>query len=299
MDLTLYGICFRMRGSLDLLDYVQSNEPVPIEVMQQVMDQMGSVTQEEKDYARKMQEDWKKAMNERVPFIMGVGADGGYEITCSVPNELLCTVHVLTGLENSKIVEEYTADYLKKVCGIDASIISVDVEKGDEPAVDAAPVQGFDIGDLDAEPEGPAFEDVGAFGDIEAAMEEPGIPIEGPDMGEMADIPVDVPAMEEEPVMEEPVMEESAMMEEPEEEPVMEEDPVMYEEPVMEEKPVVTDAAPVFEQIQDEAETLPYTEEKPEPEKKSMQTAMAGIYRDFVNNIRDKQLDTRLGLNIG
>lgn len=289
MDLTLYGICFKMRDSLNLLDYVQSGKPVPIEIMQQVMDQMSSVSKEEIDFAEKMRDNWKKAVNERVPMLMGVAADGGYEITCNMPNELLETIHILTGLEDSKIVEEYTADYLKNVCGIDASIISVDVENADVLKVEAeADIQeGFNIGDLDEEPEGPAFEDVTTFGEMDTEMGEAPAVKEAPTLATpvvapQPEIPVEEPAFEEdEPAFEEGYMDEGEL-------PYEEE--VSYEEPVMEEEPVIEEPA-----VEEELEA----EEPAEDPEAAVGAAMAGIYKELIINIKDKKLDERLGLEIG
>ena len=39
MDMKLCGICFKLRGGPDLLDYVQSNTAIPVDVMGQVMEQ--------------------------------------------------------------------------------------------------------------------------------------------------------------------------------------------------------------------------------------------------------------------
>lgn len=287
MDLTLYGICFKMRGGLGLLDYVQSGDPVPIEIMQQVMDQMGTVSEDEMDFAEKMRDNWKKAVNEKVPMLMAVGSDGGYEITCSMSEELLDTVHVLTGLEATKIAEEYTEDYLKNICGIDASIISVDVEDGEEVSVKAEPEQGFSLGDLDEAPEGPAFEDVTAFGEMDAEMGDE------PDDTVIVSDPKNEVIPETEPVIEEPVIEEPVI-----EEPVIEDEP--EEEAFDGDEPAFEDGYPEDEIPYEEPVAVEEPEAEPEQEEtQSVGDAMAGIYKELVTNIKDKRLDERLGLTIG
>ena len=95
MNMKLYGICFKLRGGPDLLDHVQENEPVPVEMMGQVMDQIGSLTEEEINFAKLLAEDWKKAFSERVPLTMAVADDKGYDITCSVPDELVVLVSIV------------------------------------------------------------------------------------------------------------------------------------------------------------------------------------------------------------
>lgn len=290
MDLKLYGICFQLRGNLDLLSFVQSNTPIPVEVTQQVVDQMDSITQRELDFADKMQKNWKKAFNEKVPLIMKVTPDGGYEITCSIPNEMLGTVRILTGLEDSKIVEEYAADHLKNVCGIDTSIISVDVETTEDVSVKTELVQGFDLNDLGAEPDGPVFEDVASFGGVEEMLDEE--PDEEP-------ASVMETAVEDSPViMEEPpfvgTMPEDTMVDETyvDAETDYEEDAIPYDEPVMEE--------PFVEEVPEEAvpeETLEET--VPKEAADGVKSAIAGIYSELVTNIKDKKLDDRLGIKIG
>lgn len=293
MDLTLYGICFKINGSMNLLDYVQSNTPVPVEIMQQVMDQMDSVTQDELAFAEKMQTNWKKAVNEKVPLIMNVGDDGGYEITCSVPDDLLSTVRILTGLEDSKIVEEYTADYLKNICGIEAGIISVDVEKHNSMNVKTEPAEGFNLSDLDAEPEGPAFEDVTTFGDMETELSEASAPE-----------PVVVQEPEVIPEVQGFVMESEVQGSDSNEEYVPDEQPFEDEYMSAEELPygeeVPFEEEPVIEPV---VEMEPVVEPEPAVEEPNhtqvMKTAMAGIYKELVGNIHDKNLDERLGLTIG
>lgn len=270
MDLKLYGICFQLRGNLNLLSFVQSNTPIPVEVTQQVMDQMDSITQSELDFADKMQKNWKKAFNEKVPLIMKVTPDGGYEITCSIPNEMLETVRILTGLEDSKIVEEYAADHLKNVCGIDTSIISVDVETTEDVSVKTEPVQGFDLDDLGAEPDGPVFEDVASFGGVEEMLDE-------------EPAPVMETAVEDGPVMMEPpfagIIPEETMVDETY---VEAETDYEEEEPFVEEEP---------------EEAVP--EEALEEAADGVKSAIAGIYSELVTNIKDKKLDARLGIKIG
>lgn len=286
MDLKLYGICFQLRGNLDLLSFVQSNTPIPVEVTQQVMDQMDSITQSELYFADKMQKNWKKAFNEKVPLIMKVTPDGGYEITCSIPNAMLGTVRILTGLEDSKIVEEYAADHLKNVCGIDTSIISVDVETTKDVSVKTEPIQGFDLNDLGAEPDGPVFEDVASFGGVEEMLDEEPAPV------------METAVEDSSVIMEEPpfvgTMPEETMVDETyvDAETDYEEDVIPYDEPVMEE--------PFVEEVPEEAvpeETLEET--VPKEAADGVKSAIAGIYSELVTNIKDKKLDDRLGIKIG
>lgn len=286
MDLKLYGICFQLRGNLDLLSFVQSNTPIPVEVTQQVMDQMDSITQSELDFADKMQKNWKKAFNEKVPLIMKVTPDSGYEITCSIPNEMLKTVRILTGLEDSKIVEEYAADHLKNVCGIDTSIISVDVETTEDVSVKTERAQGFDLNDLGAEPDGPVFEDVASFGGVEEMLDEEPASV-------METAVEDSPIIMEEPPFVDTVPEET-MVDETyvDGETDYEEDVIPYDEPVMEE--------PFVEEVPEEAvpeETLEET--VPKEAADGVKSAIAGIYSELVTNIKDKKLDDRLGIKIG
>lgn len=260
MNLKLYGICFKMRGGPDLLDYVQTNSPVPVDIMAQVMDQAGSITRDEMAFAEKLDNDWKKAFNERVPLLMGVAPDGGYDITGTVPDELLDTVHTLTGMENGAIMEEYTANYLSEVCGIDAEIISVDMEHVESTPLSAAmPVQGFSLSDLDAVPDDPAFEDVSEIGGMETGP----VP--------MQEIP-DEEAPEGIPYGEEGI-------------PAEEGYPEDREFPYPEEEPHEGEERP------GEAEEAPGNS--------TYAQALAGIYTDLVSNIKDRRLDERLGLTIG
>lgn len=297
MDMKLCGICFKLRGGPDLLDYVQSNTAIPVDVMGQVMEQMASVTPEELAFAKKLDSDWKKAFVEKVPLTMTVTEDGGYDITCTVPDELMAAARLVTGFENEKIIEEYAAAHLKDVCGIDADILSVDSVKENEPAVaKVAPVpmqarQGFDISDLGAEPEAevPVFEDVSEFA--------------GMDM----DIPI--PAMQEAPVSEpaaEPVMEaepeaepeEVSGFEEYEEEPEFADDNAFGEEGIALEEGYPEGEEAYGEDEGYQEEDIPADEEAVD-EESVMNDAMSGIYRELVGNIKDRKLDERLGLKIG
>ncbi len=276
MNLKLCGICFKMRGGPDLLDYVQSNEPVPVDVMNQVMSQMGSITKEDMDFAKKLNKDWKAAVSEKVPLLMGVASDGGYDITCRVPDEMLDVVHKLYGLENEKIVEEFVKSYLKNVCGLDADIISVDVNKEEETAEKPAQAAGFNLDDLDEDIEEPAFEDVSAFAEMD---DEAGA------------------ALSDRPDMEGPAPEDI-----PDEEP--------YEEPEYGDDYGLGEDYP-DEDIPDEeaAEEEPHEDEiseggqdkEPESESEGDKRAndIKNIYTELVGNIRDKGLDERLGIKIG
>lgn len=293
MNLKLYGICFKMRGGPDLLDHVQTGMPVPVDIMEQVMTQMGTVTPDEMAFAEKLDKDWKKAFNERVPLLMAVAPNGGYDITCTVPDELLRTVNTLTGMENGKIVEEYTASYLKSVCGVDATVISVDVEKEASVQATAEKAQGFDLSDLGDNPEGPAFEDISEFGDIEIAMAEPAIPIEEPVVEEPAAEPV-MEDMVEDLVEEEPEAKETAYVgnDIPIEEGYPENEELPYDdayEDGYEEDPETADA---YEEEVSE-------QDAPESEEDVYQNAVKNIYTELVGNIREKKLDERLGLKIG
>ncbi len=288
MNLKLYGICFKMRGGPNFLEYVQKGESVPVNMMEQVMARMESITKEEMDFAKKLETDWKKAFNERIPILMNIAKDGSYDITCTVPDELLSVVNILYGLENEKIVEEYTADYLKNVCGIDAAIISVDVEKETAGAVKAEKPVGFDLSDLGISPEEPAFEDVSKFAaaeiledtDKEPAMEEPAA-----FDGEMDE------GYEEAP-------DEELLANVSPEEDYPEED---YPEDIPDEMPDY----PEEDEMPDEEEAEPENmdgegneEEQPSGED-AYTDALKDIYTDLVGNIKEKKLDERLGLKIG
>lgn len=308
MDMKLCGICFKLRGGPDLLDYVQSNTAIPVDVMGQVMEQMASVTPEELAFAKKLDSDWKKAFVEKVPLTMTVTEDGGYDITCTVPDELMAAVRLVTGFENEKIIEEYAAAHLKDVCGIDAEILSVDSVTENEPAVaKAAPVsvqaaQGFDLSDLGEEPEGPAFEDVAEFS--------------GMDM----DIPI--PAMEtaaeKETVKEAEPVKEPEQAAEPEEDGFFEdagfeEEQAFGEQEAEEGSGYIEEGIPLEEGYPENeeffggeapeeegfAEDEAPADEEAVDEESVMNDAMSGIYRELVGNIKDRKLDERLGLKIG
>lgn len=266
MDLKLYGICFKMRGGPNLLDYIQTNKPVPVELMGQIMEQMSSVSEDELKFAGKLEENWKKAFNERVPLLMQMEPDGGYNIECEVPDNLLATVRTLESMTDARIIEEYTSDYLKNICGVEADILTVDVEESVQKMPEVS--KGFDLSILEEEFEEPQFEDPEELDLEEPAMEslleeefEDAVPMEP------------VPTKEGIPVEDYP--EEELPMEE-EELPMEEED---YPE----------------EELPMEEEELPMEEEETE----KMKAAVAGIYKDMVSNIRARNLDERLNLRIG
>lgn len=261
MDMKLYGICFKMRGGPDFLSYIQTNTPVPVEMMGQVMAQMGTVTPDEMAYAEKLSKDWKRAFSERVPMLMKLGTDGGYDIACTVPDPLLDTVSVLHGMSREKIVEEYVASYLKDVCGLDVSIVSVDMDKQEQAAdsaVQEEPAEGFDFTDLSAVPDTPAFENIS---DLERLSADDGVP-------EMAEEPVSdtvfIPERAvkaaEEPVREEPAREtpvrEEPIRKEPEIPAAAEETPAAEEKTIpevlsTEEEPAAETAPLEEEPVQD------------------------------------------------
>lgn len=309
MDMKLCGICFKLRGGPDLLDYVQSNTAIPVDVMGQVMEQMASVTPDELEFAKKLDTDWKKAIVEKVPLVMTMADDGGYDITCTVPDELMAAVRLVTGLENEKIIEEYAASHLKNVCGIDADILSVDSVKENEPAVaKAAPVpvqaaQGFDLSDLGEEPEGPAFEDVAEFSGM--AMDIP--------------IPAMETAAEKETVKEAEPVKEPEQAAEPEEDGFFEdtgfeEEQAFGEQEAEEGSGYIEEGIPLEEGYPESEEFFggeapeeegfaedeaPAEEETATDEENEMNSAVSGIYKELVGNIRDRKLDERLGLKIG
>lgn len=310
MNLKLYGICFKMRGGPDLLDYVQTGTPVPVDVMEQVMSQMGLITQSEMAFAEKLDTDWKKAFNERVPLLMETKQDGGYNITCDVPEELLNTVHVLTELDNEKIVEEYVSSHLRDICGIETTIISVDVEQPEIiPARAAAPqASGFDLSDLGAVPDAPVFEDVSEFGGLEADEAPTEVPVEEPVHNAPMEPVYDVPA---EPESEEPEPDEPEPEEPEPEEPEPEDAEEPYEEavPIEEGYPEEDGAFPPeeddgypdegaedFEDEEEPEEDVPESEQSKED---TYAAAVTKIYQDVVTNIRDRKLDERLNLRIG
>ena len=331
MNMKLYGICFKMRGGPDLLDHIQSNTAVPVDVMEQVMTQMESVTEDELDFAHKLDKDWKKAFNERVPLLMGVAADGGYDITCTVPDELLNTVGVLTGLENEKIIEEYTADYLKNVCGVEANIISVDVENDGYTSVKEEVSDGFSLDDLSADPDGPKFDDISEFSDMDMS---------GPDMVSATDASITPVTSKITNSAQTPVTKSDTDAVDYEDLFSDDEDSVPIESDVSMETGTheevstsVIDGIPVeegfpadeafldpddfpddFSDVEDdiygedqsiaadESDTMVTDEQESgqeEDSEKTMQSAVAGIYKEMVTNIRDRKLDERLGLRIG
>ena len=95
------------------------------------------------------------------------------------------------------------------------------------------------------------------------------------------------------------------------EEPVEEEIPEEIPEPVIQEIPEEVpeeeiQEEEIQEEVQEPVEEIPeevqeLVEEKPEPEEEEepdMAQKISDIYKDMVKGIRDKQLDTRLGLSI-
>ena len=314
MDLKLYGICFKLRGGPDLLDYVQTNTPVPVEIMGQIMGQLESVSEEELKFAKRLGENWKKAVGEKVPLRMSIEKDGGYDIECTIPDEMLDTIHTLTGLSNGKIAEEYAADYLKNVCGVDADIIKVDMEEDDAPAKVPEKAEGFSLNDLDDEYEEPEFEDLEDL-DVDVPAKEP-VKQEAPavaplipddDYEEAEPIVIPEPAAEMPDDMEKGIPVEEGYPEEeelPEEEPEFPDDEELElpEEEPLDEEPEFPDEQEIPDELPDEKPEIPdELDDEPEEESESqrMQAAVASIYKETVKNIRDRSLDERLGLRIG
>lgn len=313
MNMRLYGICFKMRGGPALLDHVQADSPVPVEMMQEVMEQIGTITPEEMAFAERLDTDWKKAFNERVPLSMSIGEDGGYDITCSVPDELLDTISLLTGLDGGKLVEEYAADHLKNVCGIEAEVVSVDVSRSEDPApvqrpqapaIDA-PRSGFSMDDLSEEPDDPAFDDVAAFPDMEVGGDVPDELFAGPQAQEpevqteepVQEIEDDVSGFSPEDLLEGD--DEGIPLDGPDTEDAGYGD----DGPYGEDEGYGSDEG--YEGYIPDDEPEPETELEPGPEseperdpKAEMDEALSGIYRELVSNITDKKLDERLGLKI-
>lgn len=260
MDMKLYGICFKMRKGPDLLSYIQSGENVPLNVMAQVLGKAGSLTQDELAFARLLDTDWKEAFGKRVSLYMGLGPDGGYDIKVNIPDPLLDTARLLTGKTNEELAGEYVTHYLKTVCGLKADIVSITGTP--EEVLKEEEAEGFDLSDLGDEPE----EEMEAFGAEEPVEEET------PE-AEIQEIPEEVPEPVEEEIQEEV------------QEPVEEEIPEEAQESIEE----------VPEEIQEPAEETPELTEEEEPD---MAQKISDIYKDMVKGIRDKQLDTRLGLSI-
>lgn len=308
MDLKLYGICFKLRGGPDFLEYVQTNTPVPVDLMMQMMQEMESVSAEELRFAAIMETDWKKGFAERVPLLMQIDKTGGYEINCTVPDELLAVTRILTGMANEKIVEEYTAHHLKTVCGVEASIVSVDAEpEAQMPKMEMGTENaGFDLSDLDAEPELAPFEPLDAYEDLG----DEGEPVK-------AEVPAPVSKPEEEEgfdkddLFEEP----DALMEMPEGEAVegMDEVPGDASYPDLEDEipdedfedeipdeafeDEIPDEDPEDEGFEEELEEK--SKEKPEAGMESRGRAIARVYAEMVTNIRERGLDEKLDLRIG
>lgn len=282
MNLKLYGICFKLRGGPDILGYVLDNEPVPVPLMEQIIAQMKDVTPQEEAFAKKLDSDWKNAFNERVPLITQVGENGGYEITCTVPDELLDAAARLTGLESGKLIEQYTEYYLKNVFGVDAPVVSVSMEQEEETVVKVqAPSQGFDLSSLGEEPEAPAFEDVAAFAEMNVETENPLID-------------------QEESALEDPLVE----VDYPEEEYTdggqygEDEIPIEGGQFPEDEFPDDMDEPPedgVSGEEPEEEDPVKAPEDKDEEYKK----ALTGIYGELVTNIKERELDKKLGLRIG
>ena len=313
MNMRLYGICFKMRGGPALLDHVQADSPVPVEMMQEVMEQIGTITPEEMAFAERLDTDWKKAFNERVPLSMSIGEDGGYDITCSVPDELLDTISLLTGRDGGKLVEEYAADHLKNVCGIEAEVVSVDVSRSEDPAplqrpqasaIDA-PRSGFSMDDLSEEPDDPAFDDVAAFPDMEVGGDVPDELFAGPQAPEVQteepvqEIEDDVSGFSPEDLLEGD--DEGIPLDGPDTEDAGYGDDGSY----VEDEGYGSDEDEGYEDYIPDDGPEPETELEPEPEpeperdpKAEMDEALSGIYRELVSNITDKKLDERLGLKI-
>lgn len=259
MDMKLYGICFKMRGGPDLLSYIQSGENVPLNVMAQVLGKAGSLTQDELAFARLLDTDWKEAFGKRVPLYMGLGPDGGYDIKVNIPDPLLDTARLLTGKTNEELAGEYVTHYLKTVCGLKADIVSITGTP--EEALKEEEAEGFDLSDLGDEPE----EEMEDFGVEEEVQEEETPEEEIQEAVPEEEIPEEVP----EPAEEVP------------------------EEEIPEEAQELVEEVP--EEAQESIEEVPEPEEEEEPD---MAQKISDIYKDMVKGIRDKQLDTRLGLSI-
>lgn len=312
MDLKLYGICFKLRGGPDLLDYIQTNTPVPVEIMGQIMGQLESVSEEELKFAKRLGKDWKKAVGEKVPLRMSIEKGGGYDIECSIPDAMLDTIHTLTGLSNGKIAEEYAADYLKNVCGVDADIIKVDMEEDDAPAKEPQKAEGFSLNDLDDEYEEPEFENLEDL-DVDVPAKEPvkqEVPAAAAPLIPDDDYEEAKPMVSPEPAAEMPDdMEKGIPVEEgypeeedlPMEEPEFPDDDEMPEE-LPEEEPEFPDEQEIPDELPDEEPEIPdELDDEPEEESENqrMQAAVASIYKETVKNIRERELDERLGLRIG
>lgn len=258
MDMKLYGICFKVRGGPDLLSYIQSGENVPLNVMAQVLGKAGSLTQDELAFARLLDTDWKEAFGKRVPLYMGLGPDGGYDIKVNIPDPLLDTARLLTGKTNEELAGEYVTHYLKTVCGLKADIVSITGTP--EEVLKEEEAEGFDLSDLGDEPE-----------------------------EEMEDFGV------EEEIQEEEVQEEIP-------EPVIQEIPEEVSEPAEEipENEIPEEAQESIEEVPEEAQEPVEEVQEPveEEEEPDMAQKISDIYKDMVKGIRDKQLDTRLGLSI-
>lgn len=322
MNMKLYGICFKLHGGPNLLDHVQENKPVPVEMMGQVMDQIGSLTKEEIDFAELLDKDWKKAFGERVPLTMTVAADKGYDITCSIPDELIETVSLITGKTPVELMKEYASDHMKNVLGIDADILSVDAEHEDTARVQmqeqtqAAVQSGFSMSDLDEEPVIPAFDNVADFAEMNMGMD---IPVEGFGLSEGTEaetakteaskeeetegISADdlMAALEEDPPVKEESFGDGEQEYEESEIPLEgpDEDQEFYEEPDIPDDEEAGEEE--GEEAGEQAGEDEKAEEADEDEKAEdvMANAVAGIYKDMVKNIKDRQLDERLGLRIG
>ena len=178
-----------------------------------------------------------------------------------------------------------------------------------EPAVaKAAPVsvqatQGFDLSDLGEEPEGPAFEDVAEFSG----------------MGMDIPIPAMETAAEKETVKEAEPVKEPEQAAEPEEDGFFEdagfeEEQAFGEQEAEEGSGYIEEGIPLEEGYPENEEFFggeapeeegfaedeaPAEEETATDEENEMNSAVSGIYKELVGNIRDRKLDERLGLKIG
>ena len=171
----------------------------------------------------------------------------------------------------------------------------MNAEKEDTVKVTISPANGFDLADLSAAPDEPVFEDISAVGDMDT---EP-LPI-SPDE---ASVQKEERSMQQGIPIEEGYPEDEIFSGTDEDEYPENDfpDEEMYEYDGSSEdiEEMLEDAEGLPEDAPENFEDVPEKADKEISADTTYQEAVKGIYTDLVRNIKDKELDERLGLRIG
>jgi uncharacterized membrane-anchored protein YjiN (DUF445 family) len=274
MNLKEFAVHRKLNKARDeLLNYVISGDPVPIDVLEKSFS--GVLSPLKDDLAETLITDYMGALNKTVPLIVTVLPSGGYDISGEIPDNMMEAIELVHNLKEDHVVREIvnhqlTAVYKKEAC----DIVDMDISK-EEPIED-------EIDELFDEPIAEMFDEP-----IEEEIEEPVEEVVEESVGEVAEEPI---KEFEEPVakqVEESVKEPVAkQVEEPVEEPV--------KEPVAEEKEVIE---PLSEPEEEEVREPPVEDSEIEKQKQVTE-AIRRIYNRFCEDLIAYRLDERLNLNI-